>query len=124
MEHFICLRENPKTHTQERWPGVAQVIRETPNVVEAMVEARGTHLDVIVGKYYGGNFICIPNIDVGCSLSTWWDDIFWNTEKLSSRKNEVDAVTAAYAVKALMFDRVQKALKKGIVLMAKGEKES
>ena len=116
METFICMRENLRTHKQERWSGVAEVIRETPNVVEAMVEARGTHMDVIIGSYFSGHFICIPNINVGCSLSTWWDDIFWNTERLSIQMNEVDAITAAYAVKALMFDRIQKALEKGIVM--------
>lgn len=107
MEAFICVRENPRTHKQERWAGCAEVIRETPNVVEAMVEGRGTHMNVIIGKYYNGNFICIPNLSVGCDLSTWWDDIFWNTEKLTGLMNKVDAVTAAYAIKALMHDRHQ-----------------
>ena len=83
------------------------MIRETPNVVEAMVEARGTHMDVIIGSYFSGHFICIPNINVGCSLSTWWDDIFWKAELLSGMMNKVDAVTASYAVKALTYEQYQ-----------------
>lgn len=42
--------------------------------------------------------MCIPNYNVGCYLSRF-NDLFWNSEKLSELMGEVDGVTAATAIK-------------------------
>ena len=52
------------------------------------------------GKYMSGQYICIPDIDVGCPLSRM-SDTFWNKERLCAHMREADAVTVTYALKAL-----------------------
>ena len=44
-----------------------------------------------------GNYICIPNHDVGSELSGF-RDLFWNTERLSGLIKKVDAVTVAHGL--------------------------
>ena len=104
METFTCVSENPRIHKQGRWASYAKIIREMSNVVEAMVEGWGTYMNAIIDKYYSDSFIRIPNLSVGCDLSSWWEDIFWSTERLSNQMNKVGTITAACAFNVLMHD--------------------
>ncbi|MCI6043686.1 hypothetical protein MR857_10215 [bacterium] len=45
-------------------------------------------------KHSYGNYIYIPNHDVGSELSSY-RDLFWNTERLSGLLKKVDAVTVS-----------------------------
>lgn len=45
------------------------------------IDFNGNHYNVILGRYINGGFCSIPNLEVGCELSSF-TDIFWNTESL------------------------------------------
>ena len=64
---------------EERVGTVMQVLRENP--LELDIEADGRMFHTIVGKHQNGNYICIPNWDVGSELSSLGDE-FWNSERL------------------------------------------
>lgn len=82
------------------WAGEVKITRRSINVAEIIIYGRGSCMNAVVGKYMSGQYICIPDIDVGCPLSRL-SDTFWNKGRLSSHMQEVDAVTVAYALKAM-----------------------
>ncbi len=82
------------------WKGEISVIRKEKHLTEARVVGRGSALTIALGVYVNGNFLCIPDIDVGCPLSHW-TDTFWNLERLSRLMNPVDAATIVYGICAL-----------------------
>jgi hypothetical protein len=103
---FRCFqtKENSKV---EYWKGTIKCLTEGKELLEMYVESRSS-LHIIIGKTKYGNFVCIPNYDVGCYLSRF-NDIFWNTEKLTILIGEVDAITVATAIeyiqqKLLLWD--------------------
>lgn len=49
--------------------------------MELHIHANGWSFHVIVGKHTGGNYICIPNWNVGSELASLTDS-FWNRERL------------------------------------------
>lgn len=65
-----------------------------------LLYGRESRINAVIGKYMGGQCICIPNIDTGCPLSRL-SDIFWNRERLSKHMNGTDAATVAHALRAL-----------------------
>ena len=79
---------------EERWQGEIRLINYSGTCYEAEITGRGTYFHVIAGKHRYGNYICIPNHDVGSELSGF-RDLFWNTELLSGLIKKVDAVTVA-----------------------------
>ena len=50
--------------------------------IEANIDANGWNFHVIVGKHINGNYICIPNWNVGSELANL-EDTFWNKERLA-----------------------------------------
>ncbi len=61
----------------------------------AQMEKKVIDADVILaGRHRYGNYLCIPNHDIGCELSDF-SDIFWNEERIGSLMRKVDAVTVA-----------------------------
>ena len=82
---------------KERWQGEIRLIHYSDTCYEAEITGRGTYFHVIAGKHRYGNYICIPNHDVGSELSQF-RDLFWNTERLSGLIKKVDAVTVAYGL--------------------------
>ena len=101
MKRFIC-RHTYANGEKDTWIGTISQIRTIEDIIEAFVSGRGSGLTILIGTYQNGHFICIPDINVGCPLSMSWDDIHWNTERLSKLMNETDAVTVAYGIKTLM----------------------
>jgi hypothetical protein len=79
------------------WQGEMHLLSRNGNNYELEIRGRGTYFHVIIGSYKYGNFLCIPNHDIGCELSTY-SDIFWNTERLRHQLKKVDAVTVASAL--------------------------
>lgn len=79
---------------KERWNGEIRLLGVSGSCYEAEITGRGTYFHVIAGRHHYGNYICIPNHDVGSELSDY-RDLFWNTERLSGLLKKVDAVTVA-----------------------------
>jgi hypothetical protein len=103
---FRCS-QTKKNKKIEYWKGTIKCLKEGKDLVEIYVESRSS-LHIVIGKTKYGNFVCIPNYDVGCYLSRF-NDIFWNTEKLTSLIGEVDGITVARAIeyiehKLLLWD--------------------
>lgn len=98
MKEFKCSYkdENDKT---VRWKGNYEVMATETHAHELLISGRGSSFHVVLGYYTHGNYICLPLLDIGCSLA-YWTDIFWNVEKLSQVMNKVDAITLASALNA------------------------
>lgn len=80
------------------WTGEIIPIRLDSEPYEAEVSARGSYFHLIVGHHAYGNYICIPNWDIGAELVSL-SDSFWNLERLSSTKlKKADACSVAYAL--------------------------
>lgn len=79
------------------WTGEVRILSCRNGQCEAEIEGRGSYFHIIAGRHKYGNYLCIPNIDVGCELSRF-GDLFWNTERLSLHMRKVDAVTIATGV--------------------------
>lgn len=68
---------------------------------EAEINGRGTYFHVIAGRHKYGNFLCIPNHDIGCELADF-SDIRWTIERLCMHPiRKVDAVTVAAGISHL-----------------------
>lgn len=103
--NFKCRHTYADGETTE-WIGTVRPTKKTKDLTEAVVSGRGSSFTVIAGKYINGNFICIPELNVGCPASEW-KDVLWNKERLSGLMNETDAVTVAFGVKAMMEEKVK-----------------
>lgn len=95
--NFNCkMKSGKKT---EEWSGAISNITNFGRHYELKIESRSGFI-VTIGKSNCGNFDCIPDYNDGCHLSNL-NDILWNSEKLRSIMNKVDAVTVAYALQAV-----------------------
>lgn len=97
---FSCTGPADGDGCERRWGGEIKITHRSINMVEFIIYGRSSCMNGVVGKYMSGQYICIPDIDVGCPLSRM-SDIFWNKERLSAHMQEADAVTVTYAMKAL-----------------------
>lgn len=91
MEYTCILSDGSR---REFWTGKLTLLRKGSGQYEAEISGRGTYFHVLAGRHKYGNYLCIPNHDVGCELSDF-SDIFWNEERLCSLMQKVDAVTVA-----------------------------
>jgi len=98
MFEYRCYQET--SAGVEEWSGCIEQLIEHNSYNEMLVTGRGTSLWVVFGKYRHGNFLCIPNANIGCELASL-GDTFWNTERLSELAGSVDATTIAYGLKAV-----------------------
>ena len=87
--------------------GEIRLLVHTPCHYEAVITARGTSFHVIAGKYQNGNYLCVPNMDLGCELSHF-SDTFWNAERIRQHLgNPVDVESLVCGIKALCnYDEV------------------
>lgn len=97
---FTCTGPVAWDREERGWSGEIKITRNSLHEVEFIIYGRSSCMNGVVGKYMSGQYICIPDIDVGCPLSRM-SDTFWNKERLSAHMQEADAVTVAYALKAL-----------------------
>lgn len=67
---------------------------------EFNVSVNGSSFHVLLGSHLGGNFICIPNWEIGCELASY-TDTFWNLEKLNKHINPIDAECLAYTIRQM-----------------------
>ena len=96
-----------KTVGKKIWTGEIRLLVHTPCHYEAVITARGTSFHVIAGKYQNGNYLCVPNMDLGCELSHF-SDTFWNAERIRQHlANPVDVESLVCRIKALCnYDEV------------------
>jgi len=73
---FLCTNQTEKRKTQ--WTGVISSIKGNREKCEFEVRSRGHYYHVVIGTHDFGNFVCIPNWNVGCELSDF-SDLFWNS---------------------------------------------
>ena len=91
MEYTCMLRDGSR---RETWTGEIRLLRAASGQYEAEINGRGTYFHILTGRHKYGNYLCIPNHDVGCELSGL-SDIFWNEERIGRLMRKVDAVTVA-----------------------------
>lgn len=90
MEKFRCKTK------KESWVGHISYLKNYGSHYEMYVESRSS-LIVTFGETRSGNFLCIPNFNVGCEL-VHLRDRFWNKERLISLLGEVDGTTVEEAL--------------------------
>ena len=106
IKNFTC-RHTYGDGEKASWTGTVLLIEQAGPQAVAHVRGRGSCFTIVIGKNGYGNYLCVPEADVGCRLSDW-DDIFWNRERLSRLMNAVDAVTVVTGIKALMEGQPRK----------------
>lgn len=87
-----------------KWNAELKYIKFYQNFYEAIIEGRGSSLNIIVGFTDNYNWIAIPNYEVSTSLSRF-DDIFWNEEKLSSLIGVIDASTISHTISFIEYNK-------------------
>ncbi len=97
---FTCKDPAVREIPERSWSGEIKITKYGAGMAEFIVYGRSSCLNGVIGKYMSGQYICIPDIDVGCPLSGM-SDTFWNKERLCAHMREPDAVTVACALKAL-----------------------
>jgi len=65
---------------------------------EMTLSFNGNIYHIIVGNHMYGNFICIPNWDIGCELA-FFSDTFWNIERLTRHMGEIEATAIVKGLK-------------------------
>lgn len=82
------------------WKGEINIVSlKEPYEVE--INARGSRFHLIIGKHAYGNFMCLPNWNIGSEMAAMQDN-FWNWERLKSAgMKTVDAYSVAEALVAL-----------------------
>jgi hypothetical protein len=93
---FKCINSSGKRKVT--WSGEINNIKSSKGNCEMEVTARGYFYHVIFGPHAYGNYLCVPNWNVGCELADY-SDLFWNTERLSRIISNQDAITIATAVR-------------------------
>lgn len=81
------------------WDGTILPLKLT-DPFEVEVTARGSTFHLIVGHHQYGQYICIPNWNIGTQLASLTDR-FWNYERLTAY-TELDTVDAYSIVSALV----------------------
>ena len=96
-----------KTVGKKIWTGEIRLLVHTPCHYEAVITARGTSFHVIAGKYQNGNYLCVPNMDLGWERSHF-SDTFGNAERIRQHLgNPVDVESLVCGIKALCnYDEV------------------
>jgi len=99
---FVCSYKCKNNKNQE-WLGQITMLKSYGSYVEINIISRSA-LWVICGKGERGFWVCIPDYNAGCELSSL-NDLFFNTERLTlALKNKVDAITIAKALSLLSID--------------------
>lgn len=91
MKYSCILKEGAR---RETWEGEIHLLGRWPGHYEAEISGRGTYFHILAGKHKYGNYLCVPNHDVGCELSDF-SDLLWNEQRISGLMRKVDAVTLA-----------------------------
>ncbi len=94
----IIFQARLSTNSKKPWMGEINPIQLEHEPYEVEVSARGSYFHLLIGHHAYGNYICIPNWNVGTELASL-SDSFWNLEQLSSTTlKKVDACSVTYAL--------------------------
>ncbi len=77
--NYTCILKNGSR--RETWTGQILLLDAGDGWYEAEINGRGTYFHILAGRHKYGNYLCVPNHDVGCELSDF-SDIFWNEERI------------------------------------------
>ena len=82
----------------QKWEGDISLIRLT-EPYEIKISARGSTFHMIFGSHEYGNYLCIPNWNIGTEMASL-SDRFWNYERLIQYAGltEVDACSVVDAL--------------------------
>lgn len=83
--------------------GEIEPLRLEREPYEVVLEANGYSFHLLFGPQRSGNFLCIPDWQIGCELSHL-DDVFWNKESIRRSANDIgdeEAAAIAHAIKEL-----------------------
>ena len=83
--------------SKKTWTGQWNEVVDSSETIELLIQGRGSAYQAVLGISSVGNYLCIPSVNVGCSLACW-SDLFWNTEQIARVLNITDAVTIATAL--------------------------
>lgn len=85
--------------TDKSWIGEITPLQIESEPYEVEVSARGSYFHLLIGHHAYGNYICIPNWNIGTEIASL-SDFFWNQERLRSNTNlkKVDACSITYAL--------------------------
>ncbi|MCM1224226.1 MAG: hypothetical protein NC548_58220 [Lachnospiraceae bacterium] len=97
---FVCTSLEEGGAREERWLGEVKVRSRGRDTAELVIYGRDRCINAVIGKYMGGQYICIPDIDMGCPMGRL-SDLSGNKERLSAHMDKAAAVTAAHALRAL-----------------------
>lgn len=97
---FVCTVPAEDGGREQRWLGEVMVKSHGMETAELLIYGKGSCINAVIGRYMSGQYICIPDIEIGCSLSSLLD-LSRNRERLSAHMNGEDAVTVAHALRAL-----------------------
>lgn len=100
MELTYECHGNPKMQLQ-KWKGSISLIQLT-EPYEVEISARGSTFHMIFGAYEYGNYLCIPNWNIGTEMASLSDRL-WNYERLTQYVGlaEVDACSVVDALAKL-----------------------
>lgn len=94
----ITFQSRFSNTSKQIWTGKIIPLQLESEPYEVEVSARGSYFHLLVGHHAYGNYICIPNLDIGTELASL-SDVFWNLERLRNTKlKKVDACSVAYAL--------------------------
>ena len=94
----ITFQARLSVSSKKAWYGEIVSLQLDSEPYEVEVSARGSYFHLLIGHHAYGNYICIPNWDIGTELASL-SDSFWNLERLSNTKlKKVDACSVAYAL--------------------------
>lgn len=90
---YTCYGKNNMKPKQ--WQGEIKAMRLGVNFVELEIDSRGSYFHILVGRHRYGNFICIPNWNIGTEIAEMTDR-FWNLERITNyypKLHKVDAIS-------------------------------
>ena len=86
--NYICNGTNDMK--PKRWKGHIRILTDsTPYELE--VTARNSSFHILCGRHKYGNYVCIPDWNIGTEL-TGLSDRFWNFERLTTYYPELSPV--------------------------------
>lgn len=95
---YICTGMD--SMTPKRWEGRIRLLKASVPY-ELEVTARHSSFHILCGKHEYGNYICIPNWNIGTELAGL-SDRFWNFEQLTTYYPELSPVDAISITCALV----------------------
>lgn len=91
MQNYQCRYINEEDGSLP-WEGSWELVGAGSDYEELKIRGRGSCYHLVIGSYSYGNYLCIPEIDIGCALGSL-NDWFWNYERLSRLLGKTDAIT-------------------------------